>query len=479
VARKALHGALALGLRQAIVQGLNFVGTIFLARLLSPSEFGVYAVIAFILSFLIAFGDAGLGASLVRQVEEPSRDDYRSIFTVQQMMVVAVVGVFWLAARQVAQAYHLPAEGAWVFRLVALSLLFTSFQVIPWIHLERHLEFDKLAVVEMGMALVYNGSVVALAWKGLGVMSFALGLVARSLTGAILANLVRPWRIGWTWQWERVRQHLRFGIPYQGISVISLLKDSMTPVFIGLLLGTAQVGYLNWASMVAAYPVLALMALQRVYVPAFSRMQTHPESLGRFVERVLGATNGLVAPLAVLSFVLIEPLTRTLFGDKWLVALPLYNLLWLANVFVPTATPLLALLNALGHSRTAFAFAAVWMLATWILGVPLIVLFGTIGFAVANLGVQFTNLLLYRAAQAKLPFRILPSVAPVWALAGLLGLVAYGLERVFPPTRLDSLVGQIGLELVGYALGLIALYPGAVRKAWAWIRSEGWDLAFR
>src|SRR5439155_17461075 len=109
VARKALHGALALGLRQAIVQGLNFVGTIFLAWLFSSSEFGVYAVIAFILSFLIAFGDAGLGASLVRQVEEPSRDDYRSIFTVQQMMVVAVVGVFWLAARQVAQAYHLPA----------------------------------------------------------------------------------------------------------------------------------------------------------------------------------------------------------------------------------------------------------------------------------------------------------------------------------------------------------------------------------
>ena len=174
-----------------------------------------------------------------------------------------------------------------------------------------------------------------------------------------------------------------------------------------------------------------------------------------------------------------EPLTRVVFGEKWLVALPLYNVLWLANVFVPTATPLLALLNALGRSRTAFAFAAVWMLATWILGAPLIMLFGTIGFALANLGVQFTNLLLYRAAQARLPFRILPSVAQVWALAGLLGLVAYELKRIFPPTRLDSLVGQIGLELVVYALGLIALYPGTARKAWVCIRSEGWDLAFR
>ena len=90
------------------------------------------------------------------------------------------------------------------------------------------------------------------------------------------------------------------------------------------------------------------------------------------MEQVLRATNGLVAPAAILTLVLIEPLTKYVFGQKWLAALPLFYLLWGANIFVPTASPVFALLNALGHSRTTFKFAVIWMAGTWVLGAPLV-----------------------------------------------------------------------------------------------------------
>ena len=295
IGHRAVRSAAALGVRQVLVQGLNVLTGIILARILSPSDFGLFAILTFVTTFLVAFGDVGLGASLIREVAEPLEADYRAVFTAQQLLVGVVVVAAWMGAPFLAHAYHLPAQQAILFRLVALSLFFTSFQVIPSVRLERHLEFQKLAAVEVAQAVVYNGVTIGTALAGLGPLSFALGLLCRSIAGAAIINLVRPWALGWHWDWANIRRHLSFGVPYQGIAFTSLLKDSITPVFVGLTLGTSEVGYLNWAGMVAAYPALALMVLQRVYLPAFARMQAHPQHLGRFVERVILAANAVVA----------------------------------------------------------------------------------------------------------------------------------------------------------------------------------------
>ena len=471
-----MRGAAALGIRQILVQGLGALTGIVLARLLSPSDFGLFGIITFVLTFLVAFGDVGLGASLIREPEEPSEEDYRAVFTAQQLLVAVVVLVGWFASPMLAHAYHLPPHRAILFRLVAISLLFTSFQVIPSVRLERHLKFQKLAAVEVAQALVYNGVTMGAAFAGLGPLSFALGLLSRSAAGAAIINWVSPWRIGWHLDIQRIRRHLSFGLPYQGIAFTSLLKDSITPVFVGLALGISQVGYINWANMVAAYPVMALMVLQRVYLPAFARMQAHKERLGAFVEKVILATNAIVAPLAILTFVLIQPITVTVFGQKWLVAIPLFRLFWLANLFVPTATPLMGLLNALGRSRTTFGFALLWMLGTWVMGVPLVLLWGTIGYALASFGVQLTNFLLYRKAQEHVSFRIFPVIAPVWIWASLLGSTIYGLDLVFPFKGIPLLIVHVAFGLIVYMVGLGLLYRSHARRIWLWIRSDAWNL---
>jgi O-antigen/teichoic acid export membrane protein len=463
IAHQTIRGAAALGIRQVLVQGLNILGGILLARLLSPAEFGLYAIVTFLMSFLVSFGGTGLAANLIRQLDEPGEADYGAVFTIQQALVLMLAVSMWFLAPMMAGLYHLPKDDVWLFRCVGLSLLFTSFMVVPQVRLERHLEFDKLALIEVGQAMVFNGTAVLLAWKGWGVMSFAVALLSRSLTGAVLANWVRPWRIVWLWDWPRAKSHLRFGICFQGAQVVSVIKDSITPVLVGLLLGPAQVGYINWAGMVATYPVLALMVLQRVYMPAFARMQADREQLSRFVEGVIWATNALTAPLAILTLVLINQLTRLIFGEKWLAALPLFYLLWAGNLFVPTATPLIGLLNALGNSRTALGFAVVWMLGTWVMGVPLILAYGTVGFALANLAVQFTNFLLYRVAQQQVHFKAIRVIWPVWAAGLGMGMILWIMQEFWPVTKLSILAMYCLVGIAVYFIGLSLLCPSRVR----------------
>lgn len=479
IARSAARGAVALGVRQALVQGLNIAGAVVLARVLSPAEFGVYAVVTFVLAFLVAFGDVGLGASLVQQHREPSLRDYRAVFTAQQLLVGLAVLALWLLAPWITGAYGRPPGEVWLFRSLALALFFTSFQTIALIRVERHLAFEKVALVEVAQAVVFNALAVGLALRGVGVMSFAIALVARSLVGAVLANSIAPWPIGFRWDWPRVRAHLRFGLPYQGISLVSLLKDSISPVLIGLLLGARQVGFVNWAGMVAAYPVLALMVLQRVYLPAFSRMSVHPKELRRFVERVLRLTNTVVAPLSVLTLVLIEPATRLVFGAKWLPALPLFFLFWTANLFVPTATPLLGLLNALGESRTALRFATLWMAGTWLLGAPLVLAFGAVGFAFANVAVQLSNVWLFRVAQARVGFRVLAPALHAWLAAGVAGGATWLLAWSVMPNSLVELGVCAAGGAVVYLGMLSALDPASAARIASHFRSSGWRLASR
>lgn len=470
IVNRTFKGAFALGARQILVQGLNILGAVVLARILEPVEFGYFAVFTFILGFLTIFGGMGLGASLVRETEEPDRHDFAVVFTVQQLFVVGVGAVLWVLAPIVADRVGETSDSAWLFRLVGLALVFTSLQVLPTVRLERELAFGKIAAIEVLQAVVFNALAVGLAANDVGVYSFAWALIARAVVGAVAANLVSPWAFRFAWDWPRAKRHLTFSLAFQGSMVLSIVKDSISPIFVGLLLGAAEVGYVRWAELVAVYPLIALMVLQRVYLPAFTRMRSFPERLGPFVENVVLGTNAFVAPLAVLTLVLIEPLTRVVFGEQWLPAIPVFVLLWSANVFVPTLTPVLGLLNAFGRSNVTFAFMAILTVATWALGIPFIALWGIVGFGVANLVTQLTAVRLFRVAQEAVPFRIVGVVLRPWLLAAAVGAVAGLLSLRFTPTNAVTLGLFFLVPLLGYAIALMLLYPREARRMWALLR---------
>jgi len=472
IARDAVRGGGLLGLRQVFGQALNLAGYAVLARLLGPTEIGVLGIALFLFAFLGTCGGAGLQASLIRLPDEPTPEDFRAVFTLQE----AIMGVIALAAigaaPWIADLYDRPPAEAWLFRMVGLTLFVTSFQAIPAAMLERRLDFGKVALVEVSQALAYNVIVVALVWFGWGTASFGVALLARALTGATLASLVSPWSARLGWDWPRARSFLRIGAPLQGTALVSQLKDSITPIFIGIAAGAVTVGYVQWAQTLASGPLWAWMVLSRVYLPTFARVQRHPPTLARFVEGAVRATHALVAPSAVLILALIEPITVLVFGAKWLDAVPIFQILWVGNLIVPTTTAVLAFLAALGDTRTSLRFALIWSIATWVLGVPLVLAFGGIGYALANAGVLATHLLLFRVARARLQFHLLPATAPVWLWAGTVGLLVHVVARLHPCTSLVLLAGYLAAGGGLYVAGLAALAPRELRQVWDWTRGK-------
>jgi PST family polysaccharide transporter len=447
------------------------VGGVALARVLSPADFGVYAVATLLLSFLLVFGDAGLGVALVRQSAAPTSHQLRQVFSVQQLIVSLLAGTGLLMAGHLAQWYDLRDGDALVFRLACLAVLVQSFQTVPMLLLERRLAFPRLGLVSVLEVVVFNLVAVSLAYAGLGVTSIGVALVVQACAGVVLAQVMSPWVPRWTADLSGVRELLSFSLPYQGIGVVSLIKDSVAPVLIGLTAGAASVGYVTWAQSFAAFAVLALMSLTRLYLPVYARLQHDRERLGRAVELTMRATSAVTAPLAVLTLVLAEPITDIVYGDKWRPGLPVFYLLWTANLWVPAATPLLGLLNAVGRSRSALGMTVLWMLATWTLTPPLVAGLGLKGYGIANALVQLTNVALFRLARTEAHFSILRACTPAWLAAGLAGVVMLGLRLLWPVSGAPSLLTYAGAGMLVYAVALVLLERAHLQMAWRLVRA--------
>jgi O-antigen/teichoic acid export membrane protein len=462
-ARQAANGAAALLVRQGLVYGSNIAGGIILARLLTPGEFGFYGVVLFFVVFLNIFGGTGFAANLIRTEEHPSLADFRAVFTAQQVTVALVFVSIWISAPWLAAHYHMQHHGSGFFRLIAVSLALTSLMVVSQVLMERELAFSKLAVVEVTQAVAFNLVAVVLAWRGVGVLSFAIALAVRAACGALLSNMIEPWAMGWHWDKSVLNRHLRFGLALQTSQFVSLVKDSITPVFVGLYLGAARMGYVTWATTLAGYPTMILMPLQRLYLPFFARLQSDREQLRCYAAHAMWITNAIAAPLVVGTCALAHPITVLIFGDKWLTALPLFYCLAAANVVASGSAPLLGLLNAIGKSPFTMFLAIVWMTTTWAFGVPLMIRFNLIGFGIAVVAVQFTNIGLYWAVWHEVSLSVWPTFWPCWPVALAIGGVVFSLQKLIPIKGLVSL-GAIGLAgLLVYGAVLWFGFPERIR----------------
>ena len=273
LAKKVVRGAVALGFRQVFVHCANIVGAILLARLLSPLDFGVYAIVTFLVAFLATFGGTGIAANLIRMSPAPNEHDHHAVFTFQQISVGTLAAALWFLAPVATRSYGLLPNETWLFRLAAASLVATAWMVPAQVQLERELAFHKLALIETIQAVLFNVVAVVLAWMGRGAISFGIALVTRAVAGALVANYMQPRCYGWVFDWPVVKRHLRFGLLYQSAQFFSLLKDAITPLLVGLLIGAAGVGEQHqWSMMLASYPVMSLMVLKRIYLPMFARL---------------------------------------------------------------------------------------------------------------------------------------------------------------------------------------------------------------
>lgn len=458
VARKSVKGVFALVSRTFFIQILTILASFILTVYLAPEAYGVFFVVSSIVVFLTYFQDIGLAAALIQKKEEPTVDELRSTFTIQQIIVLAIIIPVVFFSKHIVSFYGLNIEGYFLLLALLFSFFLSSLRTIPTVLLERRLDFNKLIIPQIAESSVYNIALIILAVSGFGINTFTFAVIAKSIVGMIATYLVQSWPIGLSFNIKNIKSLVNFGFPFQANTVLALIKDELLIVYIGRILPFNQVGYIGFAQRWAFMPLRLVMDnVIKITFPSMSRLQHDKAAIRVAIEKSLLLISFLIFPTAVAiiqySTFLIDLIPKY---EKWEPALLSLSFFALNTVFSSISTPFTNFLTAIGHIRITLMFMVFWTVTTWILTPLLIFTYGFNGFAIASFLISCTSIIVFVVARKFIKFSLIkPVVRQLFASVIMFLVIQFSKEIIvsFPTLFINMFIAGIVYLGVIFALG--------------------------
>ena len=465
ITKKSIHGIFALTTRTFFIQVVTFVANLILTIILAPSVFGVFFVVSAAIAFLSYFSDIGLAAALIQKKENITEEDLKTTFTIQQILVLAVVIIALALSNLVGAFYNLGSDGVFLFQALAISFFLSSLKTIPSIILERNLSFEKLVIPQIVETLVFNIVVVTLAIKGFGVTSFAYAVLARGLAGLLTIYLISPWKAALGISKSSAHKLLSFGIPFQLNSFLALVKDDLLIVYLGKVLPLAQIGYIGFAQKWALMPLRLIMDnVIRITFPSFSRLQDEKDILGKAIEKSIFAACFIIFP-ALTGLVILSPYFINLIPKyiKWEPALMSLFFFSINAALSSISTPLTNALNATGKIKVTLYLMVFWTIATWVLTPILIVMYGFNGVAIASAIISLSVILVILIVKRYLRFNIVNATFYPFVSSVIMGVTVYFIA-MFLATSLPGIFLAIAIGAMVYFLTTYILAKDQIKS---------------
>lgn len=329
---------------------LGFASTVVLARLVSPTEFGLVAMVLVFSGVANVLIDSGLSTALIQRQNTDHRDESAAFYFNVAMSVLMAVALF-IAATWIAQFFGQPALVG-ITRLIAISLVIGAFGSVHSTLLAKALDFRPLLFITLWSWLLSGALAILLALRGYGASSLAWQVLAQASLSTLLLWIWHRWRPLPVFDPISLRRLLGFGGHLMVANLIDTLYTRLYSVFIGKLFSASDLGYYTRAQSTQQLPTnLLANMLNRVALPTFVRTAADPQVLVKILAKASRLLMFVNLPLMMGMAVTARPLVFSLFGERWLPTVPLLQVLCLVGAFWPLQVLNVSALLAQGHSR--------------------------------------------------------------------------------------------------------------------------------
>jgi PST family polysaccharide transporter len=427
-----------------------------LARVLGPSQFGVFAIAMVALLAILSFNELGVSLAIVRWPDDP-RSIAPTVNTIAVGTSALLTGALVAAAPWISTALG-DVRATPVVQVLAVSILINGMVATPAAVLQREFMSRQRMIADQLNSWLGAGVSLALALAGWGAMSLAAGRIVGSLASAFVFFrwCPVPYRFGWD---PVVARHLiSFGLPLAVSSIVVFGSGYADQVVVGTTLGATALGYYALAFNLATWPVsIFSQPLRQVAPAAFARLQHDPERMRRNFASAAVVLSAVALPACLAIAGAAKPVVGFVYGTPWLPAAA--ALAWLAaqaalRIWFELAYDYLVVL---GRSRGLLLIQVGW----FVVAVPAMLLgarwAGVGGVAAAQFLVALTVVLgLYGWQLRRSGMLLGPLLGRLWLpiLAGLLsGAVAYGIAHLALGQFVASLLaGLASLAVIGLLL---------------------------
>lgn len=425
--------------------GMQFVIGIFMARLLSPSDYGITALPAVFLAVAGIFAGAGFGTAMVRKKELKEEDLSTAFYYSTCVGIIAYILLF-VASPWIADFYNTPVLKP-LIRVTAIGFLYGPMSTPQSIILQRRLDFKtpmKISVVCKISAGIIG---IVMAFYGYGVWSLTISAMLAGIIGFICRWFVVKWYPKTGWSKESFKYLWGYGNKLIASQLIDTIYNNITPIVIGKFYSPADLGIYNRASGYAKLPSQNITStIQGVTFPVLSKMQNDDVALAHNYRRILKTTAFIVFPLMMLLAALAHPLIIIMITKKWEDCTILLQIICFALMWYPIHAINLNLLQVKGRTDYFLKLEIIKKFYGIIILVATLP-FGLIVFCMGRVISSIVGLIVntyYTGILIKCGFWTqMKDLTPILVLSFITFLVSWGVTFIFNNLWLQLIVGGL------------------------------------
>lgn len=330
-------------------QGVTFVVSVVLARLLDPSLYGVIALVTVFTSIMQVFVDSGMGNALI-QKKDADDLDFSSVFWFNLAMCSALYLLMFLAAPFIASFYKMP-ELTPVVRVLSLILIISGIKNVQQAYVSRHMLFKRFFFSTLGGTIGAAIVGITLAYYGFGVWALVAQMLFNAAVDTTILWITVKWRPRREFSIERLKGLFSFGWKLLVSSLIDTVYKDLTQLIIGKKYSSSDLAQYNQGNK---FPQLIVTnintSIDSVLLPTMSKSQDNASEIKTMTRRAIKTSTYIMMPFMVGLAVCAEPLVNLILTEKWLPCVFFLRIFCFTYAFYPIHTANLNAIKAMGRS---------------------------------------------------------------------------------------------------------------------------------
>lgn len=346
---KAVHGAKWSFVDNIANSGVTFLVGLILARLLTPAEYGIMAMIAIFIAISNSIVDSGFSNALIRKIRV-EEVDYNTVFMFNLIVSIVLYVFLYIYAPAVSLFFNEPILID-VLRVIGCVLIINALGIIPRTILVRNIDFKTQTKVSI-ISSVSSGLIgIGMAMTGWGVWSLVWQQLSRQILNSLFLWMYCRWTPQWEFSVKSFREMFGFGYKLLLSGLLDTLYKNIYYVVIGRFYTSVQLGqYTRAEQFNTIFSSNLTSIVQRVSYPVLSSIQEEPERLREAYRQIIKITMLVTFACMMGLAAIAKPLIIILIGEKWLVAVSFLQIICFSGMLYPLHAINLNILQVRGRS---------------------------------------------------------------------------------------------------------------------------------
>lgn len=462
---KTIKGLHWVGSIKIITQASSWVITIFVARLLSPSDYGLMGIAIIVIGFAIFFGEFGLGTAII-QKKDLQKVQLDTIFWIAILNGILLFLLFYILSPFIASFFNSPRVIP-IIRVLSVNFILASVATVALSILNKDLKFKERSFIEFTSSMTANIITLLFAYLGLGVWSLVIGSVGRNVIILILLSFYQKITPGFQFSLKATSQLIKFGANIVGSRLLWYFYSKTDFVIVGKVVGEQGLGIYSMAFQIASTPLDRVAEIVNpVAYASFSKLQDNLDELRiYFLQFTKGLCLILFPALCGLS-IIADDLVRCVLTEKWDPIIFPVEILCFVGMIRGATSPIASLLNARGK-----AFLNIRYNLVNIIVMPICFLIGAIMNGIT--GVVLAWILIYPILACyivwlglkEIKLKLIEYVSNLFPI--IVSIITMGVILYMVKWQLGHLIGEwlrlfllISLGAISYLVSLYVFSPG-------------------